>query len=104
MFYMNPQLSAIIRSGLSFLGAFLLGHNIFGTDVNEQVWQEWVGILMGLISVVWSVLEKTATLEMFQGGLRQFVTFVGGFLVASGVVTGEILNSIMGLLTSLLLK
>lgn len=92
----------VIRSVLSVAGAFLLGKNLFGTAIDESTWQVILGIVMGLVGMAWSIVDKTATLEMVQGAIRQGLTFVGGLLVASGKLSAANLETWLGIITAIL--
>ena len=97
----KDRIFAILRTLLSIGGALLLGHNIFGHAIDESLWQEITGGAMGAASIVLSVLDKTITLEMIQGALRQALSFVGGLLIASGKLTAENMNTWLGVITAL---
>lgn len=95
------EISGIVRTLLASIGAFFLGKSLFGHNVDNVLLNEIIGIVMGVVSVVWSVLDKTASVEMVQGALRQTITFVGGFLIGAGYVTNQGVQSILGLATAL---
>lgn len=101
MKYTKIEWQGIVRTLLSAFGAFLVGRNFFGHQIDESYWQEIIGILMGIIAVVWSIMDKTATVEAIQGGLRQFLTFVGGILFSLGLVTNQTINAVLGMVTAL---
>lgn len=101
MKYTKIEWQGIVRTLLSAFGAFLVGKNLFGHAVDQSYLQEIIGVIMGVISVVWSVVDKTATVEMVQGGIRQLITFIGGLLVGAGKVTGETLQAILGIVTAI---
>lgn len=93
----QEQILGIIRLLLSAVGGFLLGKNLFGTAIDESMWQIILGIAMGVASIVMSILSKTLTIEMVQGTLRQTVSFFGGLFVAKGSISNETLTFILGL-------
>lgn len=97
----QSNLFGIIRAILSVAGAFLLGKNLFGQPIDESLWQEITGVIMGLIAMVWTFMDKTITLEGFQGILRQSITFIGGLLVASGKLSAEALATWLGIILAL---
>ena len=78
----KENILSIIRHILVAVGAYLVGKNLLGNVIDAESWQGWVGAAITAISVVWGVLDKTATIEMVQSGLRSVVTFVGTMLVA----------------------
>lgn len=99
---MNSTFLAIVRMILSGFGAFLLGKNLFGTTIDESLWQEIVGGVMVVISLVMTVLNKASTLEMIEGFVRQLLTAFGGLLTGLGIVREETYQSIAGIIGALL--
>lgn len=99
---MNANLMAIIRTLLSLGGAYLLGHNLFGTTINESLLQEIIGAVMITVSLVWTILDKTAGIEKVEGFIRQFVTALGGLFIGLGVVKEEVVTTISSILIALL--
>lgn len=92
------NITDVARTVLSAFGAYLLGANLFGTEVTEVLWQELTGVALGIISIVWSVLSKTVTVEMVQGTLRQLITFAGGLLLAYGTLQPKDIVLILALI------
>lgn len=93
---------AIIRTLLSLFGAFLIGHNLFGTTIDESLWQEIVGAVMVVASFVWTIFDKTAGIEKIEGVVRQFLTAVGGLFISLGIVKEETVTTISGVVSALL--
>ena len=77
---------SLIRTLLTLAGAYLFGKNFFGLPLDEVIWQEIVGIGLGVIAIIWSVFDKTITGEVWQGVVRHVITFASGILVAKGIV------------------
>lgn len=96
------NLSGIIRTVLSLLGAYLLGKNIYGIEATAELWQEATGVIMGVIAIIWSIRSKEATIEMLQGTMRQVLTFIGGLFVAKGKISAETLTLVIGLAAAIL--
>lgn len=99
---MNANVLALIRMLLSGFGAFLLGKNLFGATIDESLWQEIVGSVMVVISLIMTVVNKSSTIEMIEGFARQLLTALGGLLTGLGVVKEETYQLISGIVTSLL--
>jgi hypothetical protein len=99
---MSDTLKSAIRHILNAAGAFLIGKSLFGTAIDESMWQTIIGIIMAIISVVWSIKDKTANIESVQGVVRQVITFVGGLLVARGWLKAETLVTILSLALALI--
>jgi hypothetical protein len=87
---------SIIKTLLSVAGAFLLGKNIFGGTFDENVLESISGGVMAIVSVVWSIVDKTAGIEQVQATIRQVFTLIGGVLIAWGKVSAENLELILG--------
>lgn len=85
----------ILRAILSALGAFLIGRKIFGTDIDPTNWQTAVGGIMTLVAFGWGILDKSATIEMWQSGIRTLVTFIGGALLSKGILNTEQVATIL---------
>lgn len=99
---MNSNVLAIIRVVLSGFGAFLLGKNLFGTAIDESLWQEIVGAAMIVISLIMTVLNKSSTVEMIEGFVRQLITALGGLLTGLGIVKEETYQAISGIIAVIL--
>lgn len=89
---------SLIRTLLTAFGAFLFGKNVFGTTLDSTTWEIWVGALLTLGSTIWGIVDKTSTIEAVQSGLRSVFTVGGGILVAMGKLTGQTLDSVVGLI------
>jgi hypothetical protein len=73
----KEQITSLVRHLLSIVGGFLLMKGITDSATIEV----GSGVLLGLISLYWSIKEKTATSDMIAGVIRQTLSFIGGFLV-----------------------
>lgn len=93
---------SFIRTALTAIGAFLVGKTVLGTTVTGDVWQGWVGGAIALASTVWGVLDKSATIDAIQSGIRSFVVALGGILIAMGKLKSETLASILGVITPII--
>lgn len=94
----KTEIFALLRSVLSAVGAYLLGVNLFGVKVDESLWQEVVGGAMAVAGIVFSVLDKSLSIEMISAFLRQTITVGGGLLVAAGRLKGQLLISMLALI------
>jgi hypothetical protein len=93
---------AVLRMILSAFGAYWLGKNLFGHNINEALWQEIVGGMMIAISVVMTILDKSSTYEVVEGIIRQAITSIGGVLAGLGIITVEALATWSGIILALL--
>ena len=87
---------SLIRTLLMFCGAFLIGHNLFGQFIDSSMLEEILGSVMAIIGLIWSIVDKTSTIEALQSTLMNVMKFFGGLLVASGKISGETLVHVMG--------
>jgi len=92
---------SLIRTLLTLAGAYLFGKNFFGLPLDEVLWQEIVGIGLGVISIIWSVFDKTITGEVWQGVVRHVITFASGILVAKGIVDAATIQVIIAALAGI---
>lgn len=93
----KDQIISAVRSLLLAVGAFFAGKMFFGTALDTNVWEGVVGSVVGLGAAIWGVLDKTATIEMLQSALRSIVIVAGGFLITTGKLKEDALNSILSL-------
>ena len=89
---------SILRFALTAVGAYLVGKNFFGSPIDNEVWQGIMGAILTLIGVIWGIMDKSATVEAVQSGLRSVITFVGVGLVGAGVIKDELLQAILGII------
>jgi hypothetical protein len=73
-----------IRAVLTLVGSYLIGKSVLGTAADSSIIEILVGSVLNVVSVVWSIVDKTATLEKLQTIIRQIITGVGGVMVAAG--------------------
>lgn len=73
----KKQITSLIRHLLSIVGGFLLMKGLTDSATIET----GSGVLLGLVSLYWSIKEKTATSDMVAGVIRQTLSFAGGFLM-----------------------
>jgi len=92
---------SLIRTLLTLAGAYLFGKNFFGLPLDEVLWQEIVGIGLGVIAIIWSVFDKTITGEVWQGVVRHVITFASGILVAKGIVDATTIQVIIAALAGI---
>lgn len=94
---MNKEtINLIIRHILTAAGAFLIGRAFFGITIDATSWESFVGLALTLVGFIWSIREKTATIEVIQGVVRHILTVFGGILVGSGKLQNAQLEDIIG--------
>lgn len=88
----QEQINSLIRTVLTLVGAFLTGggaHYFFGHIIDTAYWEEITGIMLTIISIVWSISTKVVDIEKLQGSIRQVVTFICGILVAKNLLNAQ---------------
>lgn len=99
---MNANLVSLIRTLLTLAGAYLFGKNFFGLAIDEVLWQEIVGIAIGVVVIIWSAIDKSLQNDVWQGVVRHVITFASGILIARGVITAEMWQTILAALAGVL--
>lgn len=95
---MNKQsVLSILRSVLTAVGAYVAGKSFLGNTIDDNLWLGIGSSIVTLASIVWGILDKTATLEMFESGLRSVIMFVGALLVGAGIIKDEVLQSLLAI-------
>jgi len=54
---------SLLRTFLTSFGIFLLGKNLFGSVIDQSIWQMVVGVTMAGVSVIWGIFDKTVGIE-----------------------------------------
>lgn len=92
----KAQVLGLIQSLLSAVGGFLVIKGLPDGTLTTGV-----GVVMGLVGLVWSFFDKSATVSSIEEGLRQVGAFVGGIFIAKGKLSVDQLNTWLGLITTL---
>jgi hypothetical protein len=98
----QERVFSLIRNILTIVGGFLLGKMIFGTAIDANLWEGIIGVVMSLVGTIWSIADKTATIEKIQGTVRHIVSILGGILVSSGKLSAEQLELWAGVILALI--
>lgn len=93
---------SIVRSILTAVGAYVAGKSFLGSTIDDNLWLGIGASIVTLISIIWGVVDKTATLEMFESGLRSIIMFFGALLVGAGIIKDEVLQSLLAISSVLL--
>lgn len=93
---------SLLRTLMTSFGIFLLGKNLLGSEIDQSIWQMVVGVTMAGVSVIWGVFDKTVDIEMLQSFIRSAIIGFGGLLIARGSLSPEKLESILGIVVSIL--
>jgi hypothetical protein len=97
----KDRVFSIIRYLLSAVGAYFLGRQFFGQQVTSEFWEQASGVILVLISVVWGFVDKSVTIEGFQGAIRQVWAVIAGILIGAGKMNDQTSNLILGILGTL---
>jgi hypothetical protein len=92
----KDSILSLIRYALVAVGAYLVGKNFLGQEIDDELWQGIMGAAFALGGAVWGWFDKTATLEQIQSGFRSAISFLGMMLVGSGIIKDEVLQSVIG--------
>ena len=90
---------SLLRTLFTLAGTYIIGHNLFGSPINANAWQEIGGAILTAVGAGWGILDKTASIEMIQSAVRSVLISIGGLLVAAGKLSGESLQAILGMAT-----
>lgn len=93
---------SIVRTIATFAATFFIGQNVFGNPLTSENWEIIVGVIVGFISIVWGIVDKTANVEKVESAIRSILISGGGLLVAWGKLKNETFQAILGLVTGLL--
>jgi Ca2+/Na+ antiporter len=90
-----------LPSLLMAVGAFVIGKNFLGHQVDESFLQEAIGVIMGIVAIVLDIRAHAASIEKIQATVRQVFLFAAGFLVAAGKLKADNVEMILGFLLML---
>lgn len=92
----KDSILSLVRYALLAVGAYLVGKNFLGVEIDNDWIQGTIGIVLSLGGAVWGWFDKTATLEQIQSAFRSAFSFLGVMLVGSGIIKDEVLQSVLG--------
>jgi hypothetical protein len=97
----QDNLLSFLRALLIMVGSYVVGHNVFGHPVDSSTWQIIAGAIVTVASTIWGIAAKTSNIEGIESAVRSVITSVGGLFVSAGVLSGDNLNAILGLVTAI---
>lgn len=89
------NLLSLLRAIGTLIGAYLVGHAVFGHTVSADALQVVGGTVLTLASTIWGIATKTSTIEGLESSARSILTALGGLGVSAGVISGEQLAAIL---------
>lgn len=98
----KEQILSVLRTIITAAGAFVAGKFIFGTAIDDQLWVGITGAILSLASVVWGVIDKTATVEMVASAARSVFLVFGPLVVSAGWIKNESVEAIALIITTLI--
>jgi hypothetical protein len=78
-----------IKSLLVPIGVFLIGKNIAGHVIDENLWQMILGGVMAVLGLITSFIGHTATVEVIQAGLSAVIKSALALMLAFGVIQSD---------------
>lgn len=90
-----------LRAVLILVGSYIVGKSVFGHTVSADTFQVITGSVVTLGSLIWGVATKTATVEAIESAVRSIISALGGLLASAGVISGDNLNAILGVVTAI---
>lgn len=98
----KANILSLLRTLLTFAGTFLIGHSLLKQPITTDVWDMIIGVTSAGIGTIWGIVDKTATWDMIESGIRSVLVGAGGFLVTAGLLKDETLQAVIGLITPVL--
>src|ERR1044072_3626104 len=95
----KAKLFSIVRHSLSAVGGVLVARGI----VNSSIVTDISGVVLSITALIWSIKEKSTTVSMIEGVIRQVITALGGFLafISPGKAT-QITGALLTILPAIL--
>jgi hypothetical protein len=97
---LQNALSAL-RALLVLAGSYVVGKNVFGHAIDSSTWQIIAGAVVTVASTIWGIMAKTTNIEGVESAVRSVITSLGGLFVSAGILSGDNLNAILGVVTGL---
>lgn len=98
----SERIFSILRNLLTIVGGWFIGKSLFGAEIDQNTWELVMGVVLSLVGTVWSIVDKTVTIEKIQGTVRHVISVIGGALVASGKISAEHLELILGVILAII--
>jgi|ERR1700690_2584615 len=89
------NLLSALRAIGTLLGAYLVGHAVFGHTITADIWQVVGGAFLTVVSTAWGIWTKTSNIEGIESAARSVISALGGLGVSAGVISGQQLAAIL---------
>jgi len=86
---------SLFRSVLTLIGSFIIGHAIFGTAITSTAWDIIGGSVITLVSTIWGIADKSASIEQVESSIRSVIISVSGVFIAAGTQAANNINTIV---------
>ena len=83
------NLLSLLRAGGTLIGAYFVGHAIFGHTVSADALQVVGGAVLTIASTAWGIVTKTSNIEGIESAARSVISALGGLGVSAGVISGQ---------------
>lgn len=93
---------SILRSVMTLVGTFAIGHNLIGHAVDSQTWQIVAGSVLAAVGIIWGIVDKTTGPEQLASGVRSVLIGLGGVAVSWGLISDNTLQAVSGLIVAIL--
>lgn len=94
----QEQVNSLIRHIISVVGGIFIAKGIIDSSVLEY----GLAAIGVIVSIVWSIKEKTFQLGQVEGVVRQLLTAVGGYLVYKGILDPSQVETWLAAISSIL--
>jgi len=89
------NLLSALRAIGTLIGAYLVGHAVFGHTITADIWQVVGGAFLTVVSTAWGIWTKTSNIEGIESAARSVISALGGLGVSAGVISGQQLAAIL---------
>lgn len=97
----KSKLLDFIKNILTPIGMFLLGKSVCGRIVDMSVIEMTIGTAMTIGGFIWSLYDKSLTIEIVQTTLRVVIKSLSGFVFASGYINNDNMEAITSFVIAL---
>lgn len=86
---------SLLRALGTLIGAYLVGHAVFGHTVSADALQVIGGAILTIASTWWGIATKTTNIEGIESAARSVISALGGLGVSAGVISGVQLAAVL---------
>lgn len=98
---MNKETAKSIgRALLTLIGTVLIGKNVLGHAIDENLLQELGGVAFAFGGIIWGIFDHSATIEKIQSVLHSGLVVIAGVGISWGLISAQTAMAIIGLATA----